>query len=351
MFRSGFIFLIALTIMIARPPGLQSDISVLSTESTENSFIDWAHLKNPVLALPDRALKDQAVVDEGGWFYIFASNRFSPNDEATFAREMRFYRTRDFKSYEPFFDPDLIVHEQGRPGFPESPDVTRIQGAWYMVFQSRFIGQEHYRLYYSTSQDLLDWTPAQEIAPNNRPKERQIDGALAEEGGYFYLGYKGQQKFYVTRSVGPTLDGNWLAARRASAGGKWAENFQFLKIDGSWRMIATARDPKGDLISEYTRNHFAYLYTMSGAGQGTEFSAWTRWTDMRKLEIPEEGWNKVMLDNSAYLCDWRKRDGYFYLFYAGSNDDTEFQRQSHAKIGVARSRDLIHWRVAGDTQE
>ena len=191
-----------------------------SRESPEKLFLAWADLKNPVLALPDRAVKDQAVVYDQGWFYFFVSNRFEANDAETFRQNMSFYRTRDFKSYESFFDPNLIVSDQDRLGFPESPDVTRVAGAWQMVFQSRFPDREHYRLYSSTSQDLVHWTPAREIAPQNRPAERQIDGALAEEGGYFFLGYKGQQKFFVTRSVGPALDGRWLPAVRASAGGR-----------------------------------------------------------------------------------------------------------------------------------
>ena len=320
-----------------------------SEEQPEKRFIDWAGLKNPVLALPDRAVKDQAVVYDQGWFYFFVSNRFEENDAETFRQKMAFYRTRDFKNYESFFDPDLIVSYQGRLGFPESPDVTRIAGAWQMVFQSRFPGREHFRLYSSTSQDLRDWSPARELAPDNRPAQRQIDGALAEEGGYFYLGYKGRQKFYLTRSESQTLDGRWLPAERASAGGHWAENFQFIRLDGVWRLLATAAYPVGHSASGYTRHHEAFIYTLDGAG--AELSDWTRWTRMTHLEIPAEAWNSVMIANSAFLCDWRGHDGYFYLFYAGSNDDVEFQKQSHAKIGVARSRDLTRWRLPGDMRD
>jgi hypothetical protein len=309
-------------------------------------FIDWAHLKNPILALPDRAVKDQCVVFDDGWFYFFLSNRFEPSDEPTFLQNFSFYRSRNLITYEPVFDRDLIVSDDGHPAFPESPDVIRAGDLWYMVFQSRRLDREHYRLYYSTSRDLLDWAPAVPIAPDNRPRERQIDGALAYQDGWFYLGYKGKQKFYVTRSRTPALDGQWLPARRASAGGKWAENFQFLNVDGDWHLLATAIFPPTVRDWGYTRYHEPFIYSM--AGDPRQFEGWTAWTHMTHLRVPVEGWDPVMVANSAYLCDWRGHDGWFYLFYAGCDDDYHFQKQGYAKIGVARSRDLLTWRLPGD---
>jgi len=44
-------------------------------ETPEKVFLDWAGLKNPVLALPDRAAKDQAVVYDQGWFYFWLLTR------------------------------------------------------------------------------------------------------------------------------------------------------------------------------------------------------------------------------------------------------------------------------------
>ena len=50
--------------------------------------------------------------------------------------------------------------------------------------------------------------------------------------------------------------------------------------------------------------------------------------------------------NSAFLCDASAlAGGYYYLFYAGSNELTRFDGWGHAKIGVARSTDLVHWQV------
>jgi len=309
----------------------------------QEPFLDWANLSNPVLSVPDRMLKDQSVVYWEGTFYLFASNRFDQNDPPKDSKEICFYRTRDFKSYECFFDADLKVPFPKGPVVEGSYDVSRIQGTWYMVFQAG--PNNPLRLYYSTSSDLVNWEPARALAPRLQPRMRHIDGALAEQGGYFYLGYKGRQQFYVTRSPSQILDGNWLPARKASADGKWAENFQFLKIDGTWRLVATGWGP-GERRRSYTSGHESFLYTM--AGSGSSLSDWTRWVERTQPRIPIEDWNRAMPANSAFLCDWRAYDGYFYLFYAGCPDPKDFQGRGHGQIGVVRSRDLQHWRLPGD---
>jgi hypothetical protein len=315
-------------------------------------FIDWGSLRNPVLAAPDRALKDLAVVYSPATaeFYIFASVRFEADDPGFLIKERSFYRTKDFKTFTPFVD----GHVAG-PGYgPGSPDVMLLRGVWHMVFQAESpAGGDARILRYSTSTNLRDWSAPQALAPELLdPDLRNIDGALAEEDGYFYLGWKQVQTFHVTRSEGRTLDRRWLPALPASAGGQFAENYQFLKIDGEWRMIATGRDVvpyrcRGHLeYIVYTCNHEPFIYRMDGTGGALD--DWTRWIDKTHLSVPFEGWNTIMHANSGYLTDWRRYDGYFYLFYAGSDDGDRFDLRGHGKIGVARSRDLREWHVAGD---
>ena len=48
---------------------------------------------------------------------------------------------------------------------------------------------------------------------------------------------------------------------------------------------------------------------------------------------------------APYLCDARRADGWFYLLYSGSNEQTSFGGLGHQKIGVARSTDLETWHV------
>jgi hypothetical protein len=209
-------------------------------------------------------------------------------------------------------------------------------------------------LLHSTSRDLVDWSaPVDFAASVLDPALRNIDGALAHHGGRFFLGWKSVQSFLVTRSAGPELDGRWLeplpvdARLRfgpSSMSHAWAENFQFLQLDGAWHMVATARAPGLPLSRHvYTGSHEPHLYLMDGSGE--ELADWTRWICKRRLEIPQEDWNRGMHANSAFLADWREHDGHFYLFYAGSQDHERFGGRGHAKLGVARSRDLVRWEV------
>ncbi len=318
-------------------------------------FIDWEALRNPILGFPDRSLKDQAVVYHDGAFLVFASARFRPGDPQSASKTPYFYRTRDFLAFEALADPDL-----NGPGYgPHSPDLTRIDGLWHMTFQAAGDGERAAILKLSTSPDGTDWSPPVDLAPELLdPAERNIDGALARHGGRFFLGWKRDQSLLVTRSAGPELDGRWSPPLHAAAplafgpsplGHEWAENYQFLRLDGAWTMIATARRPGFPLSRhEYTGSHEPYVYTMDGSGRQLE--DWTRWRCKRLLEVPTEDWNRAMHANSAFLADWRAHDGYFYLFYAGSNDHTSFDRRGHGKIGVARSRDLVRWRVPGDVE-
>ena len=319
-------------------------------------FLDWGALRNPVLALPDRSLKDQAIVYRDGAFTFFASTRFEGDeaagagDAARTGREPLFYRTRDFVTFEPLREPDGTG--------AGSPDLIESDGVWTMTFQRRSAHEGGATgLYFSTSRDLVSWSPARELGPEIvDPALRNLDAALARHGGHFILGWKRVQSFVVTRSLGPELDGRWLEPLPVTAPLKfgpnslshdWAENFQFLEIDGRWHMVATAKAP-GIPFSRhiYTGSHESYLYTMDGSGDALE--DWTHWRCKRLLEVPQEDWNQAMHANAGYLADWREHDGHFYLFYAGANDHESFERRGHGKIGVVRSRDLVHWKLPGE---
>jgi len=314
--------------------------------------IDWEGLSNPVLSDEEIALKDASVVYREGVFHFFASGGS--------------YRSRDLKHFEGPFE-----------GYG-SPDVTRLEnGLYIMVYQARDLENpgpgtgvdpfspenRHRRLCYRTSPDLVNWSEGQEIFPALAP-DRNIDGALARQGDRYFLGFKTGvllQQFNVARSGGPGIDGSWEGPLKAYAGEgcwidkifpiigdtitQWAENYQFIRIDNRWRMLATARHPDRPIDFGYMGSHEPFLYELEG--QGEELEDWTRWVNKTQVLVPSERWNTLMHANSGYLCDWREHDGYFYLFYAGTDQETEDGR-GHGRIGVVRSRDLVNWNLPGE---
>ncbi len=217
----------------------------------------------------------------------------------------------------------------------------RCGDAWFLVYHPSTWAGDDRQLHYGVSRDLMHWCGNEPLLPGLHEGRSCIDGALAFHDDWLYLGYKLGQRFMVTRAR--EVSGPWAEPERGNAGGAWGENFQFIRIDGEWRMLATARHPGRQGVGGYTRSHEPFIYRMDGAGD--RFEDWTRWVDKRLLEVPQEHWNQVMHANAASLCDWREQDGHFYLFYTGANDDVRFDTRGHGKIGVARSRDLETWEV------
>lgn len=294
-------------------------------------LIDWEGLRNPVLASPVGALKNQAVIYWQGWIWFFTGI----NTE----HGMSCVRTRDLKTYV-CFTPNHM------PGL--APRLVHRDGLWHALYQLD-VPDARQRIFYSSTEDLRSWSRPVEAWPSCQTGTRHIDAAIAYESGHYYAGFKSNQKFHVTRSKSNELDLQWEAPVLAEAEG-WCEAYQFIKIDGVWRMIATGRAPEGYDTggNDYTGSHEPFLYTMQG--DGTELAHWAHWAERRHIALSFSDWNKVMHANSGYLCDWRDHDGWFYLFFAGANDDTTYRGRGHCKVGVARSRDLVKWYLPGEME-
>ena len=322
--------------------GLAILLSIVPTAvRAEPSILDWNAIVNPILSYPDRMLKDPAVAYRDGFFHFFCSTRFAEPHNGP----VPFYRSRDLVTFEECYDENLADGVG-------SPDVFLHDDRYVMVFQKSVPGSDdpdYRRLFYSTSADLLTWTERKPLAHELHPTLRCIDATVAFDHGRYVLGYKAWQVFHVAESA--SLDGPWSEPVRAWPGGEfdWAENYQFVSIDGTWRMIATARPPVGwpkpSFVNDYVGQHEPFLYTIGG--DGSELLHWTRWTAKTHLAVPIEGWNEIMHANSATIVDLRAVDGHFYLFYAGANDGETFDGRGHGKIGVARSRDLVAWDMPG----
>jgi hypothetical protein len=149
--------------------------------------------------------------------------------------------------------------------------------------------------------------------------------------------------FEVARSTSGQPQGPWVLVGRPdiTVDGGTVENGEFVRVAGRWRLMATS-----DNLDQ------PWLFTLSGDPDRPE--GWLHWTDAYPLDVPGQAFDSgpgisslgYEHANSAYLCATGPGPGAeVYLFYAGSSELTQFDGWGHAAIGVARSRDLVHWQV------
>jgi hypothetical protein len=174
-----------------------------------------------------------------------------------------------------------------------------------------------------------------------------IDSALAWTDRGVFLGYKfglkdGTQYFEIAWSPSGSLDGPWTYVGRPniSVYGGTIENYEFQRIDGVWTLLATS-------------NNLDRPWLFSLHGNPTDPKGWLDWSAGRELEVPAEQWNFALglnsvnyeQSNGAYLCDARRLDGHFYLFYFGTNELNTYGGWGHTSLGIARSANLVTWEV------
>ncbi len=308
----------------------------------EKSFIDWRHLKNPVLSYPNWSIKDAAMAYRDGTFYVFFSAFYAERGQVR--SHVVEVSTRDFKRFsQPIFDFD--GEEEGWIGMC-SPDVERLDKQYVMTFNSwgDKPGKPN-QLFYMTSDDLVHWSRRRTLALNLTgagPDQHAIDAALAFADGGYYLIYKEQTPGIPKRprmAFAKSLDGPYkfvgdglpaLPMANGKDNGQIHENYEFVHTNNKWRLLTTDYVPQAP-----------YLYTLQPG------SHWLRWTQGYRLDIPVETFNTDNVANAAALYDWRKYDGYYYLVYGGRTEGHTYARRGWNQLGLARSKDLIHWSVPG----
>ena len=296
--------------------------------------LDWKNLQNPVLGFESHRLKDQSVAYHDGYFYIFSGYSYRSPDLLNW-EEVSSVPAGDLCFTE---DRWIVTHQVPYPDEPPDSKFRKI--AWRQSF------------------DLLDWSESQDMIQLD--KDRNIDPAIAflDETNVALVFKRGIviQESQVAYGAfdGTGFDFGWPVKAYPGEGcvldevcpiigdtiTRWAENAQIIKIDGKWRIIATARHPDRPVDTGYVASHEPFIYQI----EGNDF---TQWIHKRHLIIPEESWNTVMHANTAFLLDLRDYDSWFYIFYSGA-DRLDPDLRGHGKIGVARSRDLVNWYVPGD---
>lgn len=293
----------------------------------------WAAVRNPVLTYPDAAVKDAFAIRRGDtWHFGFSYIRDDP-----FRFRLGFSATPDFVSFGP-----LEVIDQPEVGGLASPDVsTAPDGTFVVTYNShtRDVGESANKLYLRTSADLRTWSGPRRIVIEGADgaDDRLIDAAMvfADEGSFLF--FKREQIANVAVSSTRSPDGPWKLLGPIEP--KDMENVQVLRIDGTWHLLATSTP----LL------HRPVLHRLEGDPKKPE--SWRTWTRVRELEIPEQPWNTgdpltYERANAGYLIDARAIDGFFLLLYAGSTEVLSYQSRGHAKLGLARSRDLVTWEPA-----
>jgi len=325
-------------------PALRSSQGCLDA-GVRSAAIPWQRLRNPILSYRSSALRDEAVRFHGGrWHVLFTDVVGDPARFRLGGATSRNLRTWSAK--------------RARPTQPHaletaSPDITRRSDGTYVVtYQARPgdpspTGQN--KIWYRLSSDLVHWGSPHRLIPHlhSKARDRLIDAALAWTQHGLFLGYKynapgAAQHFEIAWSPSGSLDGPWRYVGRPniSVYNDTVENYEFLEIDGVWSLLATS--------NTLDRPEFFQL-----RGNPARPMGWLDWSPARELEIPLESWNRAVgipggtFDeaNSAYLCDARAVDGWFYLFYIGSTELRSFSGWGHTKLGVARSKDLVVWEV------
>jgi hypothetical protein len=307
--------------------------------------IPWSQLRNPILSYPGTAAKDVGVrIANGRWHFLFSSvgkpEHWSIGETST----------TDLTHWSPL----TVWPDQAGTTGVASPDIVQAPDGNYVVtYQSNpgETGGGAAKLYYRTSRDLQHWSRAKPLARALHPNrnDRMIDGALAYTGNGLILGFKyglvggsQPQAFEIAWSPSGSLDGPWQLVGRPTISefGDTFENYEFLRIDGVWHLVATT-------------NTLDRPYLATLGGPPSKPRSWLDWRGGRVLDIPAEHWNSAPgvssvtheVANAIYLCDARATDGYYYVFYAGSAELTQFGGWGHAAIGIARSTDLVHWSV------
>ena len=325
---------VALAILLACGGDGQTPTAVGTThacvEPSEkgDASIPWENLRNPIYVLPDAAAKDVAVrLVNGRWQLLFSHVREDP-----FRFRIGITSSEDFTAWS-----DVELWDQPEVGGVASPDVTRdVDGTFVVTYNSHTRDVDGLtKMYYRTSRDFRRWSPPRRLAFDIRPEpeDRIIDAAVAHTDGGLFLGYNYlEDRFEMAWSPSGRIEGPWRRIGTADTGP--FENYQFFQIDGVWHVLGTT-----------IPIHRELLYRLDGPPDQPE--SWLHWELVRELTVLQEGWNVPPgeVANAAFLCDARALDGHWYLFYAGSTELDRFGGRGHAKVGIARSPDLVRWEV------
>jgi len=321
-------------------------VIVLSAAAAKPATIPWNQLRNSVLSYPNWSIKDPAVALQAGEFYVFFSAFYK--DHGQIRSHVVEVSTRDFRT----FSPPLMNFDGEESGWLGmcTPDVQRVGDVWVLAFNSW--GDDPQRpdqLFYVTSRDLVHWSSRLPLAANLTAGQSVIGPSVTcDDHGCYGAWREGLEdypdKIRIRIAAAAKLNGPWhyvgsgygsLKMANGRDNGLIHENYQFLRIDGVLHMLSD--DYRDNLEGQY-------LYALLDPSHPLD------WGKGFELKVPLQSFNRGIRCQAAALYDWRAQDGYFYLIYAGANEQTSYLGRGWNRLALARSRDLIHWFQAGEDE-
>lgn len=317
--------------------------------SNAHPTIDWSDLRNPILSATNAGEKDQVMVwFDGKWHMVYSYVRNDPSIPGGVEWDIATSSSRNMATWT---SPDPWPAQQGVLGVAAPQLVKDPDGGFVVTYQSD-PGQkdgDQDRLYYRTTENFVTWSRPHPLAQSlaTTPGDRMIDGSLAWTPEGLILGFKAgsegsQQAFEIAWSPSGSLNGPWKYVGKPDivVNDDTVERYEFLSLEGTWHLMATS-----NVLDQ------PWLFKL--AGNPKDPSGWLDWTGGYELDVPKAAWDtgsgisSVTYEwaNASFLCNASSEDGYYYLLYAGSNELSQFGGWGHAKIGIARSRNLVDWQV------
>lgn len=295
---------------------------------TPPTSIDWSALTNPILSYRTVGVKDQALQWSAGAWHMLYSDMSAIKDAPHVHFSVAVSSSPDLQHWT---SPKVIA------GNAASPDIVRSPSGTFIVTYQTPRG-----LAYRTSANasLQSWSAAHPLGRGLA--HRMIDAALAFTAHGVILGFKaGTTTQHFEIAWAPSLSGTFHLVGQPDimVYDDTVENYEFLTVDGAWHLVATS-----NTLDQ------PFIFTL-GPGDPATPSTWLHWSAGHQLSVPSETFNSgegissvgYEHANSAFLCVGPA--GEDYLTYAGSTELSQFGGWGHARIGLARSTDLVRWDV------
>ena len=290
--------------------------------------MDTLHLErltSPILFRGDdkTAYRDPSAVYADGWFHLFFT-LVETEDDGQVYMYLAKSRSRDLVHWEPV---RKLTPRDQRLNFSSPGNVVRHEDKWVLCLQTycrengEKYGNGNSRLYAMESHDLETFTEPRllRVKGDDCPVEdmgRMIDPYLLHDGQSWWCFYK-QNGVSMSRSRDLV---HWTYVGRAEAG----ENVCVVRKDDAYYMFHSPQNGIG-MMKSTDCLHWQPVGDLITLGQAQWPWAQGRITAGFVMEVPAEN------------------GGYLMFFHGSGPEDETTMFDQYASIGLAWSKDLLHW--------